>query len=93
MAMTKTLPYIVCIKLLFYDTYINLIFDIDELGHTNKAFAISGCNDTEAKACQTGLVTPGFTGNEHTYECLSFFYDIKVRVERFFICNLLTELD
>ena len=70
------------IKISTYDTYINIISNVDELGNTNKAFAISGCNDTEAQACQTGLVTPGFKGNEHPYECLSFFYDIKVRIER-----------
>ena len=54
------------------------LFYLDEFGQTNHAFAISGCNDTDAKACQTGLVSPGFKGNEHPRECLNFFYDIQV---------------
>ena len=61
--------------------YKNHILVLDEFGATNHAFAISGCNDTEASACQTGLVSPGFMGNQHPRECLNFFYDIKVCID------------
>ena len=54
------------------------ITTIDHNGATDKAFAIAGCNDTDAKSATTILTTPGFTGNEHPRECLSFWYNLKV---------------
>jgi len=50
----------------------------DHLDRDNKAFAIAGCNDTDAKSATTYSVTPGFNGNQHPRECLSFWYNIKV---------------
>ena len=50
----------------------------DEFGKTDKAFAIAGCNDTDAKSATTTLVTPGFKANQHPHECLTFYYYIQV---------------
>ena len=44
----------------------------------DKAFAIAGANDTDAKSATTILTTPGFKGSEHPRECLTFWYNIKV---------------
>ena len=51
---------------------------IDHTGGTDKKFAIAGANDTDANSATTILTTPGFKGNEHPKECLSFWYNIKV---------------
>ena len=52
---------------------------LDPTGETNKYFAIAGANDTEAKSATTILATPGFIGKEHPRECLTFWFNIKVR--------------
>ena len=60
----------------------NQVFGIysisDHNGHKDKAFVISGSNDTDAKSATTTLTTPGFKGKEHPRECLNFWYNIKV---------------
>ena len=61
----------------------NIIFFIfyhtlDPTGKTDKYFAISGANDTDAKSATTILTTPGFVGKQHPTECLNFWYNIKV---------------
>ena len=51
---------------------------IDHDGKKDKRFAIAGANDTDANTAIAVLTSPGFKGNEHPRECLSFWYNIKV---------------
>ena len=68
-----------------------LIFIIvDHHEADNKAFAIAGCNDTDAKSATTYSVTPGFKGIEHPSECLNFWYNIKVSPQ--YNCNWLDNM-
>ena len=53
---------------------------VDHNGAIDKAFVIAGSNDTDATSASTTLTTPGFKGNEHPRECLSFWYNIKVTI-------------
>ena len=54
-------------------------FDIsDNSGNADGIFAIAGSEDKDANSATTILTTPGFKGNEHLRECLSFWYKIKV---------------
>ena len=57
---------------------IRFCIPLDHNGAMDKAFAIAGANDTDAKPATTILTTPGFKGSEHPIECLSFWYIIKV---------------
>ena len=60
---------------------------LDHNGATDKAFMISGSNDTQANFATTSLITAGFKGNEHPKECLHFWYTIRVRVF-IYKCNI-----
>ena len=71
------------IKIALYKYYIGAshwicFILIDHRGSVDKAFAIAGANDTDAKSATTILTTPGFKASEHPRECLTFWYNIKV---------------
>ena len=56
-----------------------IISNVDHSGAIDKAFAIAGSNDTDGGASATSIMTtPGFKGNQHPRECLSFWYNIAV---------------
>ena len=59
----------------------SLYFITDRSGKDDKAFVVSGSNDTDADCTDCAialLTTPGFKGNEHPRECLNFWYNFKV---------------
>ena len=63
---------------------------LDHKGADNKAFAIAGCNDTDATSATTYSVTPGFKRSQHPSECLNFWYNIKVSPQ--YNCNRLDNI-
>ena len=62
-----------------------MAYILDHNGALDRAFAIAGANDTDGgTSATTILTTPGFKGNQHPKECLSFWYNINVSVK----CNV-----
>ena len=46
----------------------------------NQFILIAGANDPDAGSATAYLSTPGFLWSQHPKGCLSFWYDIKVRL-------------